>query len=46
MEEEFLSSAVGDDLGIAMSFFFFGPRVVIEKGRDACYSISARLLKL
>ncbi len=30
----FLSSAVGDDLGIVMSFFFFGPRVVIEKGRD------------
>ncbi len=30
----FLSSAVGDDRGIAMSFFFFGPRVVIENGRD------------
>ncbi len=43
-----LSSAVGDDLGIAMSFFFFGPRVVIENGRDitlfllACSSFSHR----
>ncbi len=38
--QPFLSSAVGDDLGIAMSFFFFGPRVVIENGRDTPFLLS------